>query len=475
MFVALFATCAVQSLDARLPVARAAFGAPGLVVAVVRPGIAPRFVSSGETAPGAAPVTPDTVFPIGSCTKALTSALAASLADDGRFDLDAPVRNYSPDFRLADPAADALVTTRDLLSHRTGVEGHDLLWYRAPWPQAEAVARLKSLKPVGEFRNSYHYSSLQYLAAGQALSRAAGKPWAESVAERLTGPLGMAATTFVTPGARAGRAAGHRRAPGGGPEAMPEYRLVEPNAAGSVYSSARDLSRFAEFQLGGGEFRGRRVVSARSLAQTHAPHIAMPLGDPGIGPSYPASTRADYCQGWVKFDYRGLTLWSHGGVSDGFRAQITLCPGRGFAVVVLSNLHKTRLNLAATYLAVDEQAGLVPRDWASHFLAVEARERAEFAARLAARDRLRGVPAPPRPLQAYCGAYREEGYGEATVTEVGGRLRLRWAGIDTPLEPYSGDFFRLTAGPVADELAEFGPLREPRGLRLFGRLFAAAD
>ena len=453
---------------------QAAFDVPGLAVAIVRPGVEPQFFCSGTTQYGTqSAISPDTLFPVGSCTKSFTSALAAQLMDEKRFRLDAPIRDYLPDFHLADPVADSSVTPRDLLSHRTGVEGHDLLWYRVPWSQADAVARLRLLKSVGEFRQSYHYSSLQYLAVGQALSAAGGKPWATLVRERLTDPLGMTATRFITPNSEVRRAAGHRLDANGSVEAMPEYRLTEPNASGSIVSSARDLAKWAEFQLTGGVYRGRRVVSAQSLAETHTPHIQMPLADPGIGPSYPLTHRVDYCQGWVRFDYRGLTLLAHGGVSDGFRAQITLCPEKQFAVVILSNRHKTLLNLAATNTIVDACAGLEPLDWGTHFLTMERGLRTARAAMLADRDRRRGPPVPPSPLGDYCGEYREAAYGTATITASDTNLRLQWGGIDAILMPYSGDFFRISTGPATDELVEFGPRDTPRVMRLFGRLFQA--
>src|SRR3954471_22755714 len=79
------------------------------------------------------PVTPDTVFPLASCTKGFTATLLAMQADNGKLGWDDPVRKHLPSFHLADPRADARVTLRDLLAHRTGLNGHDLLWYRAPW------------------------------------------------------------------------------------------------------------------------------------------------------------------------------------------------------------------------------------------------------------------------------------------------------------------------------------------------------
>ena len=78
------------------------------------------------------PVTPDTLFALGSCSKAFTATAIALLADEGRVALDTPVRRYLPDFSLQDPVASATLTPRDLLTHKSGLPRHDLFWYHAP-------------------------------------------------------------------------------------------------------------------------------------------------------------------------------------------------------------------------------------------------------------------------------------------------------------------------------------------------------
>src|SRR5882762_7035388 len=88
------------------------------------------------------PVTPDTLFPIASCTKAFTATAIAILADEGKMDWDDPVRKHVEFFHLADPLADANVTVRDLLSHRTGLSRHDWLWYKSPWGREEIIRRI---------------------------------------------------------------------------------------------------------------------------------------------------------------------------------------------------------------------------------------------------------------------------------------------------------------------------------------------
>ena len=173
------------ALDAVVADALRAWDAPGMAVAVVRDDKVVYLKGAGLRERGKAEaVTPDTLFAIGSCTKAFTATALAVLVDEGKAAWDDPVRRHVPTFRLSDPLADRAVTLRDLLCHRTGLARHDLLWYRAPWPAEESVRRMAWLDQRHSFRAAYEYNNLAYLAAGRAVAGAAKEPWHEFVRRR---------------------------------------------------------------------------------------------------------------------------------------------------------------------------------------------------------------------------------------------------------------------------------------------------
>src|SRR5216683_3574216 len=118
------------------------------------------------------PVTPDTVFPLASCTKAFTTTAMAMLVDEGKMGWDDPVRRHVDFFHLSDPSADALVTLRDLVSHRTGVGSHELLWYRAPWSQEETIRKIGKVKLDYPFRSGFRYQTTMFTTAGWAVGMA---------------------------------------------------------------------------------------------------------------------------------------------------------------------------------------------------------------------------------------------------------------------------------------------------------------
>jgi CubicO group peptidase (beta-lactamase class C family) len=408
---------------------------------------------------GDSAVTPDTLFPIGSCTKAFTATALGCLVDDGAADWDDLVRKHLPWFRLDDPLADRQVALRDLLCHRTGLGRHDLLWYRAPWSVEESVRRLAFLPRSTSFRSTYEYNNLAYLAAGLAIARAAKKPWHEFVRERLLQPLDMNHVVFTS--GEAQRAANH--ASPHGHDAKGEVVSIawynddrQIRASGSMKASVSDLSKWVRFQLGGRPYQGDKPpVSAEALAQTHTPQIPVPLSaaEREVG-----ATQASYGLGWHITDYRGHAVHEHGGAVDGFRARTILVPRRKLGLVLLTNLEDMGIVNAAGNNLLDYLLGLEKKDWNAFFDGE--RQKAEAARQKRLSQRPRRVPdtKPSRDLAAYAGTYSEPAYGKATVRLDGESLVLSWSSFKLPLKPFHYETFMPD---LKNERAPAAPLEEP--------------
>jgi CubicO group peptidase (beta-lactamase class C family) len=388
-------------------------------------------------------VTPDTIFPLASCSKSFTSAAMAQLVDQGKLGWDDPVRKHLPWFRLADPLADANVTLRDLLCHRTGVDGHELLWYRAPWGLDEMIRKAGKLEPSESFRSAFQYQTVLFAAAGQAAAAAAGTAWSDLVRQRLLEPLQMKRTTVTTAAAnKLGNLAGpHRRTDAGQVEPIAWYELNEPNPAGSVHSTARDLANWLRFHLDDGVFDGRRLVKAASLAETRTGQMLL-RREGATRDLNPDSFQLSYGMGWVIQDYRGELLVMHGGAINGFRAQLTLAPRAGLGIALLNNLDNTLMNLALSNTLVDLYLGLPAKDWSGFYLEFTRRqEKARVAHDQAFRARRRPNTHPSRALAAYAGTYADPAYGTARVTLEGGKLVWRWSTFRSELEHFHYDTF----------------------------------
>jgi CubicO group peptidase (beta-lactamase class C family) len=435
-----------KAIDVVVQRALKAWNVPGVAVAVVRhnsvvylKGHGLRDLASGE------PVTPDTLFAIGSCTKAFTSAALALLVDEGKVSWDEPVRRHVPFFHLSDPTADADVRLRDLLCHRTGLASHNLLWYHSPWPIEEQLRRAARLPLDKPFRSAFQYQSTMYGAAGLAVRAASGLPWETFVQQRLLNPLGMNETVFTSAAALAApdHAEPTRPGPLGRPEVMLRYRMDTPDAAGSIHSSARDLAKWLRFHLAEGTIGRRRVVSAAALGETHAPQMTIRLR-PLEHALFPDTIRINYGLGWVVHDYRGVEVVGHGGAIDGFRTQLTMVPAARLGIVLLCNLHQTEMNLALSNTLLDLLLDLPERDWNTVHQRALRRSQAEVEARQRARLAERQPDTHPScNLADYAGTYEHPAYGRVSVSLENDHLVWSWRDFRGPLEHFHHDTFTL--------------------------------
>ncbi len=467
-----------EPADARKLVEEAlkAWDIPGAAVVVVRGDDTLLLEGFGLRALGKpAKVTPDTLFPLASCTKAFTTTLLAMLADDGVIGWDDPVRKHFAGFKLSDPNADALLTVRDLLCHRCGIAGHDLLWYHAPWDIDEVLKRAQSL-PLGyPFRGGYHYSSIPFLAAGRLIEKRTGEKWEKLVRTRICEPLGMTSAVFTTKDIPkdADRAVGHHIGKGGKVEAMPAWELREPNPSGSLHLSAKDVAAWLKFHLGGGIAPdGNRLVSLKNLNETKTPHNV--IRREGIVKTLnPDTVQISYALAWLVYDHRGKKVISHGGMFDGFRVQLTMLPDEKLGIAVLCNLHDTRMNAALTNSLIDLYCDLPATDWNAYFRKVVDNEVAEKKATIEARNNVRDPSKKPTlALAGYAGEFTHPAYGTATVTASDGKLVLTWSGFECRLEHFEGDTFRVTNGFFEDELVPVTVANgKATGLRFAGQDF----
>ncbi|MBP3958982.1 serine hydrolase [Gemmata sp. G18] len=448
-----------EAADAVIADALKAFQVPGAALVVVRGDQTIVLKGYGHRSLDTkAPVTPDTSFPLASCTKQFTTALLAMLVDEGSLNWDDPVKKHLPSFKLSDPNANALLTVRDLVTHRTGLASHDLLWYHAPWSIEHTLKQVPLLPLDYPFRSGYRYNSITFMAAGRIAEQCGKDKWEKLVRERIVDPLEMKGVTFTTTAIAkdADRALGHQLNKAGKVERMPTYEMKEPNPSGSMNATARDLAAWLQFHVSDGVApNGKRLVSSKPLLETRSPQNVMRL-EGAAKSQFPETVQLSYAMGWVVNDYRGLKVVAHGGLIDGFRIQITLVPDKDLGFAVLTNLHDTRMPMAATNALVDLYCELKPKDWNAYFRKALDDEAEAKKAALAARDKTRDPTAKPSlPLTDFAGKYTHPAYGTATVTHADDKLTATFSNFTYPLEHYERDTFRITAGRFENELATF--------------------
>ncbi|MBK9171097.1 MAG: serine hydrolase [Bryobacterales bacterium] len=398
---------------------------PGVAVAVVAGDRTVYLAGHGVREVGKTPpVTPDTLFCIGSLTKAFTSAALGMLVDEGRLRLDDSVRRYLPWFTLADPLAAEQVTIRDLLLHRTGLDRHDLLWSGAPWSLEESVRRIGHVPLSYGFRSRYSYQNVMYNAAGLVIAAAAGMPWHEYVERRILRPLAMRGAVFTSGEAVTSRdwSAAHRYGAGSIPEAVPWYHDDgQIRAAGSIKAGVRDLAQWMRLHLNEGVFDGKRLLTEKTFRDLHAPQIRIPDG-------------GSYALAWQVNDHKGHVLWSHGGAVAGFRAHIVLAPGERTGVAVLTNLDESWIHQPLA-MRITEALLNVPSP--APFTAPAKKPETKPAKQAV----------PLAQASRYRGRYTHPGYGDVRVKEDGAGLTMAWSGFRVPLRHLGDHLFETSGDP----------------------------
>jgi CubicO group peptidase (beta-lactamase class C family) len=435
-----------EEIDALVHRALQQWKVPGAAVAIVHGERVVHVRGYGLRAQGKDdPVTENTLFPLASCTKGFTATALAMLADAGKVSWDDRVRKHVPFFQLSDPLADREVRLRDLACHRTGLGRHDFLWYRSPWSQKEIIRRVRYLPLSQPFRTAFQYQSTMYNVLGFAVESASGMPWETFVQKRIFQPLGMRTAVCTTREAdqTEDRAHPHRLDERGLPREVPEYRMDQPDAAGSIYASAADLARWLLFHLHEGRVGEKRLISRNQLHETHTPQMVMPFTE-SEHERFPYTHQMSYGMGWAIYDYRGRRVLAHTGVIDGFRTHLVLIPGDQLGVVVLSNLHATSMNLALANTLVDRFLDFPPEDWYRRLRRVERKQRVrEAEAERARLARRRPDTHPSRPLSAFVGAYEHPAYGRVQINLDKGTLVWRWGNWNGQLVHFHYNTFLL--------------------------------
>jgi len=447
-----------EAIDSIIEEALRSWHVPGVAVGIVRKDEVIYLKGHGLKELGKEDrIDADTIFPLASCTKSFTTTAMAMLVDKGKMKWDDPVRKHVDFFHLSDPSADALVTLRDLVSHRTGVGTHELLWYRSPWSQEEIIRKIGKVKLDYPFRSGFRYQTTMFTTAGWAVAHASGGSWAEFVQKRILDPMGMKNTSLTTTVAlqSSNHASPHRRNGKGDIEVIPWYQMITPEPAGSVNSSARELCQWVRLHLNDGSIGEKRLVSAKNLLETHSPQNIIRL-EGNARDMNPESVQLSYGMGWVIQDYRGQLLISHAGAIDGFRAHITLIPKAKIGIVLLNNLDHTQMNLAVSNTLVDLSLGLPKKDWNVYIGEQVKREEATAHTRFLEREKLRKPDSKPSlPLLAYPGTYEDAAYGSAVIMLRDDSLFWKWSTFDCALSHFADDTFTIDSALLAHPRVQF--------------------
>jgi len=436
------------AIDDTVARAMAAFRVPGIAIGIVREGrlvFAKGYGVREAGKPGA--VDADTLFQIGSNTKAFTAAALAILVDEGKIRWDDRVIDHLPEFRLQDAYATREFTIRDLLTHRSGLgEGAgDLMFYPATdMTRAEIIRGLRHLKPVASFRSRYDYDNLLYMVAGQIIPAVTGISWEQFVESRILAPLQMrgCAATYDRITGRRNLATPHSVIDGT-VAPIPVVRMDAIGPAGTINCNVTGMAKWLEAQLADGAMPGGETLfSPERSAEMWTVNTIMP---PSPLAGLYRTHFSGYGLGWMLSDVLGFKRVSHTGAVAGSVSWVTMVPELKLGIVVLTNQESGAAMEAIGSQILDAYLGAEKRDWVAMAQAYAGQK--DAAADTVEADVAKIIASagpPPLPLDAYAGRYSDAWRGDADVRRDGDRLMLkisRTRQLEGMLLPYQGNIF----------------------------------
>lgn len=434
----------LQGFDDYLNQALKDWEVPGLAIAIIKNDSIVLAKGYGVRKLGdPTPVDERTLFAIGSSSKAFTAAGLAMLADEGKLKWDDPATKYLPGFQLFDPYATRELTVRDMLTHRSGLERGDLLWYGSAYDRDEIMRRVRFLKPTWSLRSHFGYQNIMYLTAGQIIPKVTGKSWDDFIKERIFTPLGMTATsTSITTLKNSDDVATPHGKFDDKVQPLAWRNIDNIGPAGSINSNVTDMAQWVRLQLGSGKYKTEQLISSGAVKEMHMPQTVIRL-EGVIEKLNPETHFMSYGMGWFLQDYRGRKVVQHGGNIDGMTALVAMMPEEKLGLVILTNMNGTSLPTAIMYRVFDAFLQAPPRDWSADLLkSIKAQEAlASGAEKKTEADRVKGTN-PSLAIAKYAGNYTNEMYGDAKVTEENGKLVFSYGALTGDMEHWNFDTFR---------------------------------
>ncbi len=423
------------------------FRAPGVTIAVVEKN---KVVYAGgfgyRDVEKKLPVTASTLFAIGSCTKAFTAAMLGMLANEGKLDLDKPVRDYLPELKFKNEYTNAHATLRDMISHRTGLPRHDNSWYGSTASRWELLERIQYLEPTFELREKYQYNNFMFLAQGLVIEKVTGKSWEENIKERILVPLGMNTTNLSVLDMEKSndRSLAYSYKQDTILSPIPYRNIDAIGPAGSINSCAKDMANWLITWINDGKFNGKEIFPATYRAQAITIQTATGGGLPGM--ENPDVHLSGYGLAWGLSSFRGHYRVEHSGGIDGFITSTAFFPTDSIGIFVVSN--QTDPTTSIRNFIADRMFKLPYRPWGR--MALEARRKAQSMPNsLPNSDSINRKlnTKPSKEWNDYSGSYENKGYG---IMKIFRERDTSWidyneAGLRTKsyLEHYHYDIFRL--------------------------------
>lgn len=360
------------------------------------------------------PVDTNTLFAIGSSSKAFTCAILGQLRNEEKISFDDSPIEYVPELSFYNDELNSNIIIKDLMAHRTGLPRHDYSWYLFPtYDKDSLLLRVKYHEPFTGLRQQWYYNNFMFLAQGVIAERITGKSWEDNIRERFFAPLGMSRSNLSIEELEksSNAAVGYELKEDSIISRMDYYRIAGMGPAGSINSSVNEMSNWLITWINKGKYKGQEILPEAYISEAMSSQMvaAAALPDEDL----PEMHLANYGYGWFISSYNGHYRVEHGGNIDGFSASVAFYPSDSLGIVVLANQNASVVPGLVRNTIADRMLEVERTDWSKRYLdrklkakEEEAEAKAETASSSTANTR------PSHSLIEYAGSYSNPGYGK---------------------------------------------------------------
>lgn len=389
------------------------------------------------------PADANTLYAIGSSTKAFTSSILGQLRKDEKLTFDDSPIKHVPDLKFANDEMNNNIIIKDLMTHRTGLPRHDMSWYFFPtYNKDSLMLRIAHQEPFTGVRQQWFYNNFMFLTQGIIAERITGKSWEDNIKERFFKPLGMNTSTVNIDELEksTNKAIGYKLTEDDKIQKLDYYRIAGMSPAGSINSSVNEMSNWLITWINNGKFRNKEILPEAYVREAMSSQMV-------AGPGLPDNKTTDvhgsnYGYGWFISSYKGHYRVEHGGNIDGFSANVAFYPSDSIGIVVLTNQNGSAIPSLVRNTIADRMLKEKRTDWNKRF--TEGRKEAKKAQEEAKKnqeDAAISNTTPSHALSDFTGEYSHPGYGIFNISIRNDSLIASYPNLNLYLKHVHYDVF----------------------------------
>jgi CubicO group peptidase (beta-lactamase class C family) len=358
----------------------------------------------------------NTLFAIGSCTKAFTSAILGQLADNDQLSFDDNPRDYLTDLKFYNDEINSNVTIKDMMCHMTGVPRHDGSWYLFPSDdRTELIKRIEYHQPFTGLRQKWYYNNFMFMAQGAIAEEITGKSWDQNIQDRFFKPLGMnRSNTSIAELEKASNAALGYSVKGDSALILEDYyKIAGMSPAGSINSSALEMANWVITWINNGKFGDNEIIPEWYVNEAMSSQAVVNGSLPDA--EFPDIFMRNYGYAWGMGSYKGHYMVEHGGAIDGFRASTSFFPSDSIGIIVLVNSGGTPATSLIRKTVADRMLKVERTNWVDRYMEKKAEAKERSKSEEEAKEEQEVKPMSAHELVDFVGEYYHPGYGRFEI------------------------------------------------------------